>query len=252
MADCETQTADRLLGGRVTLAQPAQGYRVAIDPILLAAAVAAGAGETVLDAGCGSGAAALCLAARLPECRVVGVERDAVLYAIALRNVAANGFAGRIDLVEQDIAAFAKSHRGRFDQAMCNPPFYKAGAHTASPSDTKATAHGESALPLDGWIAAMATCLKPAGKLTLIHRADRIADLLAALDRRFGAVMIFPLWPKPGEPAKRIMLQAIKGRRTPPSLLPGLVLHTANGAFTAEAQNILRDAAGLAFSGASA
>jgi tRNA1(Val) A37 N6-methylase TrmN6 len=232
---------DRLLGGRLRLTQPKQGYRVAIDPILLAAAIDAGPGDSILDAGCGTGAAALCLAMRLPECTIVGVERDAGLAALARSNVTVNGFDSRMAVVESALEDYA----GAFDQVMTNPPFHESDTHTRSPQATKATAHGETALDLAGWIKASAKLLKPGGRLTLIHRADRLGDILQAFDGRFGAAAIFPFWPRRGVEAKRILVTAIKGRRTLPRLLPGLVLHQEDGAYTAQAEAILRDAAAL-------
>ncbi len=233
-----------MLGGRVHLAQPARG--------LLAASITPAPGQSILDAGCGSGAAALCLAARTPDCRIAGVERDPELAELARRNVAANGFGARIDIAQQDFAHYAQGHRDRFDQIMINPPFNSARTHTASPDPMKAGAHGETDLDLDGWIAAATTVLKPGGRLTLIHRADRLADILAALDRRFGAAVIFPLWPRAGAAAKRVIVSAVKGRKTLPLLLPGLVLHDDSGAFTPAAEGILRDGAPLGLSDAPA
>ena len=177
---------DRLLGGRLRLSQPKQGYRVAIDPILLAAAIDATAGERILDAGCGTGAAALCLAMRALECTMTGVERDAELAALACSNVAINGLNGRIAVVECALEDYA----GAFDQVMTNPPFHESDTHTRSPQLTKASAHGETALDLAGWIEASARLLKPGGRLTLIHRADRLGDILQAFEGRFGAAAI--------------------------------------------------------------
>jgi tRNA1(Val) A37 N6-methylase TrmN6 len=232
---------DRLLGGRLRLTQPKHGYRVAIDPILLAAAIDATAGQRILDAGCGTGAAALCLATRALECTITGVERDAELAALARANVTANAMDSRIAVVERALEAYS----GTFDQVMTNPPFYEADTHTRSPQATKAGAHGETALDLAGWVKATARLLKPGGRLTLIHRADRLGDILQAVEGRFGAAAIFPFWPRDGVPAKRILVSAIKGRRTLPRLLPGLILHQADGAYMAAAEAILRDAAPL-------
>jgi tRNA1(Val) A37 N6-methylase TrmN6 len=240
-SDRSLLTDDRLLGGRVRLTQPKQGYRVAIDPVLLAAAVAAGQGERILDAGCGTGAAALCLAARVPDCNLVGVELDAELAALARSNVIANGLEGRVAVIESALSDYS----GVFDQAITNPPFYDLDRHTSSPAASKAAAHGEGVLDLAGWIRAVTKMLKPGGHLTMIHRADRIGDILQALEGRFGAALLFPLWPKDGVEAKRVLVSAVKGRRTLPRLLPGLVLHRPDGAYTKEAEAILRDAAPL-------
>ena len=239
------KTNDRLLGGRVRLTQPTTGYRVAIDPLLLAAAVTVGPGDRVLDAGCGTGAAALCLAARIAGCRIVGVELNRELAALARSNVSANGLEDRVEIALASFDAYAAEHAGGFDQVVTNPPFYEDGRHTQSPADSKATAHGEQDVPLEDWIKAAAVALRAGGRLTLIHRADRLDDILAAFGRRFGAAIIFPLWPRVGTEAKRVLVSAVKGRRTPPRLMPGLVLHESDGNFTATAQAILRDAASL-------
>jgi tRNA1(Val) A37 N6-methylase TrmN6 len=242
---CSIETQDRLLGGRVLLAQPATGYRVAIDPVLLAASLTAGADDYILDAGCGTGAAALCLAARIPNCRIAGVELNGELAALARSNVSANGFDDRVAVTSASFDAYAAEHAGMFDQVVTNPPFYEDGRHTRSSADSKAMAHGEQGLPLDDWIKAAAVALRAGGRLTLIHRADRLDALLAAFGKRFGAATIFPLWPRAGVEAKRVLVSAVKGRRTSPRLMPGLILHESDGAYTAAAQAILRDAAAL-------
>jgi tRNA1(Val) A37 N6-methylase TrmN6 len=238
-------TDDHLLGGRVKLAQPAAGYRVAIDPVLLAAAVAPSPGASVLDAGCGTGAAALCLAARAPNCSVTGVELNAELAALAVANARANGFDNRIAIAEAAFEIYAGDRAGTFDHVITNPPFYAEGRHTRSPEGTRATAHGETGLTLPEWIKAAAIALKPGGRFTMIHRADRLDEVLTACAGRFGAMLIFPLWPRTGIEAKRVIVSAVKGRKTPSRLLPGLTLHEADGAYTEATQAILRDGAAL-------
>lgn len=240
-------TENLLLGGRIRLIQPDRGYRVAIDPIFLAASVTAQANEYILDAGCGVGAAALCLTARLQNCAVAGVERDPQAASLANRNVALNDMQGRIVIAQASFQDYAKANNGAFDQAISNPPFYPRGAHTQSPVTAKAAAHGEGDADLDAWVTAASVALKPGGKLTLIHRADRLGDILAAFTGRFGAAVIFPLWPRDGVEAKRILVSAIKGRKTAPRLLAGLVLHGQDGKFTPQAEAVLRDAQHLDF-----
>lgn len=237
-------TDDSLLGGRVLLQQPADGYRAAIDPVLLAAAVPAAAGETVLDLGCGAGAATLCLAARVPGCRLIGIELDPATAALAAGNAARNGAGDRVEIRAADLADRAALPAG-VDRAMMNPPFLEPGAHTPSATAHKARSHGEGALDLPGWIEAARLSLRHRGTLTIVHRADRIDDLLAALHGRFGQIRVFPLWPRAGMPAKRVLVEATLGARAGAQILPGLVLHRADGGFTAEADRVLRDGDGL-------
>lgn len=242
-----TITTDGLLDGRVHLLQPAEGYRVAIDPVLLAAAVPAGSGESVLDAGMGTGAAALCLATRVLDCAIVGIERTRPLQRLASRSVELNGMTGRIDPVLGDIAhPPPRLTAGVFDHVMTNPPFLSAATTTPPPAAGRASAHVESDLDLAGWIAACLRMLRPKGTLTLIHRADRLDDILAALSGRSGDIVVFPLWPNAGaKAAKRVIVQARKGMHGPLLLVRGLVLHYLDGSYTPAADAVLRRGEGL-------
>jgi tRNA1(Val) A37 N6-methylase TrmN6 len=237
---------DALLGGRLRLFQPRRGYRVAIDPVLLAAGVNAEAGEAVLDAGAGTGAAALCLSHRVPGCRVVGLEREPELLEVALRNVRANGMEERVRLVAGDLLAPPPEIRERaFDRVMTNPPFHPARSSTSPRTATGRAAH-LAETEAQAWIAACLARLRPLGWLTLVHRADQLDAILAALAGRAGDIVVCPLWPSAGaELPKRVLVSARKAARGPLRLVRGLTLHEADGRFTRDAEAILRDAAPL-------
>jgi tRNA1(Val) A37 N6-methylase TrmN6 len=245
-AELAATSDDTLLGGRVKLRQPLDGYRVAIDPVLLAAAVPASAQDRVLDIGCGSDAASLCLAARVPDCRIVGIERDPTLAQLAQDNIARNDFAARLSVVKGDLLAPPPSlEPGSFTQVMANPPFLEAVRASASPVAARASAAVESEALLGDWIDFALAMLRDKAMLTMIHRADRLGDLLAALVGRAGGIIVFPLWPGEGKPAKRILLQAKKGSAAPLTLAQGLVLHRADGRNSDAAEAILRHGAAL-------
>jgi tRNA1(Val) A37 N6-methylase TrmN6 len=235
-------TLDRLLGGRVSLRQPARGYRVAIDPVLLAAAVPAAAGERVLDAGAGSGAAALCLAVRVPGCKVVGIELQRALQQIAAANVVQNDLGERVAMLAGDLVRPPPGLAwGSFDHVMTNPPHLAAATASASPLAERAIAHVEGAAPLSLWLQRCVRMLKPAGILTVIHRAERVGEILTVLGECLGALVVFPLWPgEPHRAAKRVLVQGRKGSRAPLALLPGLVLHQPDGRLSAAAEAVLR------------
>lgn len=242
-------SVDPLLGGRVQLEQPLRGYRVAIDPVLLAAACPAAAGDLVLDAGCGTGAAALCLAARVPGVRLVGLELQPLHAALARANAARNGLADSFTVLEGDLARPPKVALVEADHVLSNPPFAAAGAHTSAAEPARAIAHGESSLELAGWVEACLRRTRTGGTLTMIHTAGRLDAMLAALSGKAGAVEILPLWPRAGEEAKRVVVRARKGGRSPTRLLPGLVLHREDGSFTEAAEAVLRCGAPVGFGG---
>jgi tRNA1(Val) A37 N6-methylase TrmN6 len=246
VADQIATSDDMLLGGRVKLRQPLDGYRVAIDPVILAASVPAREQDRVLDLGCGTGAASLCLAARVPNCRIVGLERDRDIARLAAQNITSNDFDARLSAIQGDLLAPPASlPPGSFTQVMANPPFLEAARASASPIAARAVAAVESEAMLADWIDVALTMLRDKGTLTMIHRADRLGDLLAVLSGRAGGIIVFPLWPGEGKPAKRILLQAKKGSAAPMILAQGLVLHRADGRNSEAAEAILRHGAAL-------
>ena len=244
----EAITEDALLGGRVRLRQPATGFRAAIDPVLLAAAVPAAAGESVLDVGAGVGTAALCLAARIGDCRVFGIEIQQDLVRVAGENVALNALTGRVDIVTGDLTRPPpRLAAGTFDHVMANPPYHEAGRVDRSPYAGKAAASIETVGGLADWVGFCLAMVRRGGSVSFVHRADRLDALLARLSPRAGAIVVFPLWPDAAgsQPAKRVIVQARKGLATPLRLARGLALHADGGGYTAQAEAILRDGAAL-------
>jgi len=235
-------TEGHLLGGRVRYAQPAEGFRTGIEPVLLAASVPARANERVLEGGSGAGAALLCLAARVPGVAGVGVERDAELAALAAGNARANG-AGGLSFIAASLETAELA--GPFDHAIANPPYHPAHA-TASPDPARDSAKRAAPGLLDIWVRQLAKPLRRFGSLTLILPASRLPECLAALDAvQCPAAAIHPLWPKPGRAAKLLLVQGRKFGRSPLRLLPGLVLHQPDGRFTPDADAVLRDGSPL-------
>lgn len=235
-----------LLGGRVRLRQPAKGYRAGMDAALLAAAVAPNPGERLIEAGCGAGGALMQVAARRRGVALTGVERDPRMAGLARENAALNGADATI--VTGDVAAgFCALDLAPFDWAIANPPFFDDPSTLRAPGPGKRDAW----MADDGWEAWARFLLKAVregGRIVVIHRADRLADLLSALSATAGSFAVRPVHPHADEPAKRVLVQAIKTGKAPLRLLPPLVLHDrAGGKHTAEAEAILRGEAALPF-----
>ncbi len=235
-------TEDRFLNGRVILRQPARGFRSGLDAVMLAASVPASSGDEVLELGSGAGVASLCLAARIPDCAVAGIEIDPALAEIANANVRSSGAEARVRFIVGDALAPSDALRRSFAHAFSNPPFHGVDGET-SPDASRDLALRDDGRLAD-WLAAGMKRVASGGTFTAIIRADRLAEALTALPER--GVTIFPLWPRAGEAAKRVILQATKGSRAPTALLAGLVLHESDGRYTREADAILRDGASLA------
>ncbi|MFQ5764387.1 MAG: tRNA1(Val) (adenine(37)-N6)-methyltransferase [Rhodospirillales bacterium] len=239
---------DSLLGGRVTILQPRAGYRAAIDPVLLAAAVPAAAGEHVLDVGSGTGAAALALAARVDGVRVTGLEPDPGLADLAGESAAESGLSDRVDFVAGDLLAPPESlAQDGFDHVMANPPYRAAGTGNPPPDAAKRRATVEGAAALAHWLRFALGMVKGGGTVTVIHRFDRADEVVQGLSEGAGDIVVFPLWPKQrGEGAKRAIAQGRKGAGGETRWAAGMVLHAPGGGYTAEAEAVLRGGEGLA------
>ncbi len=234
------------------LRQPLRGHRFGHDAILLAAAVPARAGEQAVELGAGVGAAGLALAHRVDGLGVTLVEIDPALTALARDNAARNGLAPRVRALCLDVAesgaAFAAAGLvpGSADHVLMNPPFN--APQNPSPDPGRRVARTASHETLAVWLQTAARLLRPAGAVTLIWRADGLADVLAALAAEFGAISILPVHPKPAMAAIRVLVHARKDRGGPLSLRPGFVLADADGKPSAAAEAVFRDGTVLPFS----
>ncbi|MEL6978460.1 MAG: methyltransferase [Pseudomonadota bacterium] len=242
-------TEDAFLGGALKILQPRRGYRAATDPVLLAAACPAQRGDRVLDVGCGVGTAGLCLAKRVAGVSVEGVELQEALAALSRRNAARNGvgawLAHACDIREPPLFVRSVS----YDQVITNPPYHSAEAGVASPDMVKDRANRET-MSLAAWLDFCLRRLRPGGAVTLIHRVERLPEILAALEGRAGGVGVLPLAPRAARPAKRVIVTAVKESRAPFRLAAPLALHAgADGddaaPFTPEAEAALRHGAAL-------
>lgn len=239
-------TEDRILHGRLVLRQPRKGYRAGLDAALLAAACDAQTGQTVLETGCGPGAALLAAALRRPGVRFTGLERDPEALALALDNIAANGLGERVSALAGDVAQrFSRLGLAPFDAAMANPPFFDDPGAIRGPAPEREGAYMADG-GLEAWTRFLLKAVREGGAITLIHRADRLADILALLGQGAGSFRIRPIQPFADEPAKRVLVRAVKTGKAPLALLPPLVLHDRSGAkHTAQAEAILRGEADL-------
>lgn len=246
-------TRDSFMGGRVWLRQPRRGYRAGVDPVLLASVVNAAPGQRVLELGCGAGTAILCLAARVPDLALTGVELQQEYADLARRNAEENGTP--LDVICADLTALPSALRQeRFNHVIANPPYFRAGAHSASPDAGRRTALGEMT-PLADWVSVAARRLFDRGFLHVIQRADRLPDLLAACAGKMGSVEVLPLSGRLGRAPELILLRARKGGRGAFRLHAPVVMHEGpvhddkRDKYTSEIDAVLRQGSPLEWPG---
>lgn len=239
-------TDDAFLGGRLRLLQPEKGFRAGIDSVFLAAAVPAAAGESVFEAGIGTGVAALCLLARLADTRVTGLEVTMRYAMIAEQNALRNGMAERLQVVHGDLKDALRRdltgypEHGSFAHVFANPPYLDPGRSVKSPNSLKAVAHAAAPDDLDIWIKVLHAMVETRGTMTMVHRPDMLGRILTAMEGRFGDITIAPLYARPAMAASRVIVQGVKASKGPMRLLPGLILHAEGSTFTPEADAVLR------------
>ncbi|MBB52748.1 MAG: methyltransferase [Magnetovibrio sp.] len=236
-------TKTHLLGQRVTCLQSENGFRVAIDALLLAAAVPARPGQITMDVGCGTGAAALCLAARIRGVHVTGLEIQPDLAELARRSAALSGLSARVDVVSGDLLDPPSDvTAGTFDHVFANPPYLKPGTGQAPANQARALATIEGDASLENWLEFCLARTTPSGTVTIVHRHDRMADILEYLGDCHGRVAVMSLIPKQGAAPKRVLVQVTKGQEGPISHLQGLILHEDDRRYSNKAEGILRHA----------
>ncbi len=244
---------DAVVGGRLKLRQPLRGHRVGHDAVLLAAATAVQPGDHAVDLGAGVGAAGLALARRIAGVAVTLMDIDPALTALAAGNAQRNGLSDRVRAVcldaEAPAAAFAAAGLAPESAAgvLMNPPFNV--AQPPSPDRARRAAHAATDDTLRQWLRTAARLLRAEGGVTLIWRADGLAEVLATLSKDFGAITVLPVHPKPGAAAIRVLVRATKGNRAPLALLPGFLLADADGKPTGAAEAVLRGGEALSLTG---
>lgn len=245
-------TEDDFLGGRLRLLQPRAGYRAGVDPVLLAASVAARAGQSILDLGCGVGTAALCIGRRVPGVSLMGLEFQEPYADLARRNGALNGLS--LDVVTGDVAEMPDALKAQqFDHVIANPPYFDRNTSTRAPAADKERALGEDTA-LSVWVQQAAKRATPGGTVTFIHRAERLPDLLGHVGRHLGSLELLPLAPRENRGARLVLVRARKGGRADFRMYPPWILHAGSHhdgdreSYTAATASVLRDGAALHFS----
>ncbi len=247
LGNMSTQTKiNGIFGEKLRIEQPETGYRAGIDPLFLASL-----GENkghCLDLGCGVGTVLLALKHRCPAITGTGIEIQPVLARLAERNITENGFEG-LSIINDDFKNVKNSLAPTsFDQVFINPPYFEEGAYFKDDTTKKALANheGETGYVFMDWLNFANYALKPKGQLYIIHRSERLDDLLHDLKKKsFGDINLYPLWPRNNTPSKLVLIKTQKGSKASVTLHQGMVMHDEQGNYTKQAHAILMHGIGF-------
>ncbi len=229
-------TIDDFLGGLIKLKQPKVGYRATSDAVMVAAAVPAKEGETILDVGCASGIVGLCIGARVSNVPITGVEIQSELAELACQNAELNG--QNLTVIEVDISKKVPELHGiQFHHVVTNPPFY---TETPARQSQQVEMAYKQVVPLKKWIDFCLRHLRAKGTFTIIHRTESVPEILSLLNGRLGGIRLIPIWPKQGVNPKRVIIQGIMNSKKPFEIHPGFVMHHHDDTRTDEAERIMR------------
>lgn len=238
MEEISSFTVDNFLGGRIRLKQPLSGYRATSDSVLLAAAVCAKPGETLLDVGMANGIVSLCIATRIKNLTLTGVEIQPVLSSLACENAVLNRFS--LKAVCQNIVQKPDQlHGQQFHHVFTNPPFYTEAHHRRN--QQQKIAYNEQ-VPLDMWIRYCLKHVRPKGTFTMIHRMEALPDILAVLNNRLGALEVIPIQSKANKPSQRMIIRGTLGSKKPFELKAPFIIYDLSGKYTKQAEDVLRGA----------
>ena len=239
MPDVETPPAvthDTLFAGELICCQPASGYRFSIDAVLAAQFVRPRSGQKVLDLGCGCGIIGLILAYRIADLEVRGLELQPELARVAEKNIQANGFAGRMQIIEGDARCIDQLVQAEtFDVVLCNPPYGAPRRGRINLQTQAAAARHELYGSLADFIGAAAHSVRNRGRVVFIYPARRGATLLAELAKhRLTPKRLQPIYSYPGtDPARLLLIEAVKnGGDQFEVLAPFYIYQESNGAYT--------------------
>ena len=223
---------DRLWPGGYTFLYDDGLFRPSTDTFLLGAFPRLRRGMTVCELGAGTGLLSLLLLAREPELTVTGVELQPQAAALAEENAAQDGLDGRFSVIRGDL----REHRtllahGSFDAVVSNPPYYPVGSGKCAASPALAAARTELTCSLGELCTCAAWLLRSGGRFFLVHKPERLADLMVSLrENRLEPKRLRLVRHRAGGPVSLVLLEArLDGR---PGLVfePDLALFDENGA----------------------
>jgi|ERR1700674_608088 len=237
----QSDTLDSILGGRLRILQPHDGYRFSVDAILLGRFARARRRDRVLELGAGCGVISMMLAALYGPREVVALEIQPAMAVLIARNARLNSLAQVsavcADLRERNIAGLKP---GSFDLVVANPPYRARHTGRESPNPGRRIARGSAEGSLADFIGAAARYARFGATIAIVFAASRSAELIALMRAHaLEPKRIRFVHPRLELPATTILIAAAKGGGVEVKIEPPLAMYSEPGVYSAEAAEML-------------
>ncbi|HSL94248.1 MAG TPA: tRNA1(Val) (adenine(37)-N6)-methyltransferase, partial [Bacillota bacterium] len=227
---------DELQRGGLSVIQSDDHFPFSIDAVLLAHFATLRLRDRVVDLGTGCAVIPLIMSTRSPHAIVTGLELSPAAADMATRSIRLNRLENRISILQGDIREVRNTMPvGSVDLVTANPPYLPIGTGDISPADGRSMARHELYCTLDDVIKAAGWLLRTGGKFALVHRPERLAEIISLC----AAVRLEPkrmrlVHPMRGRDANIVLLEAVKNGKPGMRVEPVIYVHRSDGTYTEE------------------
>lgn len=233
-------STDTFFDGRIRVMQHRRGYRFSIDAVLLAYHAKPRAQQKIIDLGAGCGIISLIMASRRSDLKIFAVEVQRELADLADANVHQNHLQDLIHVWRTDMKLLTpRMTSGPVDLIVSNPPFHKPGSGRINPDAQRAIARHELKASLADVLQTTRRMLRTAGRFVAIYTAERTTDILSQMrNEQIEPKMLRMIHSNRESNARLMLIEGIKGARPGLNVAPPLIVYDANGAYSAEVQQM--------------
>lgn len=232
----DNERLDDLQRNNYRIIQNPERFCFGMDAVLLSGFAKAKKGDHVLDLGTGTGIIPILLSAKTKAEHLTGLEIQEESADMARRSILLNDLQDKIDIITGDLKEAGRIFKpASFEVITCNPPYMTENHGLINPEEPKAIARHEILCTLEDVIAASASLLKPAGKLYMVHRPFRLAEIITVMHSHHLELkrlrVVYPYVDK--EPAM-ILLEASRGGKSGMVIEKPLIIYREKDVYTDE------------------
>lgn len=236
----ENERLDDLQFKGLRLLQKKDGFCFGVDAVLLSHFAQVTKNDKVMDLGTGTGIIAVLLAVKKEPRKVTGLEIQPEMAEMAARSVKLNGLEDRVEIVQGDIKEAVKLFgASSFDAVVSNPPYMGRGGGLLNPADAKAVARHEILCTLEDVVSSAAKLLRPGGKLSMVHRPQRLADIICQMrNNAIEPKCLRLVHPSPGKKPNLLLISGTRNGNPELRVEEPLYIYDSDGNYSKEIDKI--------------